>query len=233
MKGLLFLILLAAPLGAVGIGDSYDSVIAEKGKPKSTTTAGTVKVISYDDMVIKFSNDAVVWVRPVQKPPGAPAHAATPSPAAAAEASAPDQNGADSASQEDPAVVRKKIKDAIDKVVLIVNQPVEGVPRTMVATYFPNGWFHPGAARPDFDNADVRRTQETAHYAPYEYVYSNLDPATAFPGNELEFNSALKFFYRDRSVPKKKLSESEMLEINRLYRIIGGGERALKETVAQ
>jgi hypothetical protein len=30
-----------------------------------------------------------------------------------------------------------------------------------------------------------------------------------------------KFFYVDRSVPKKKLTEDEMLEINRLYRIIG------------
>ena len=30
-----------------------------------------------------------------------------------------------------------------------------------------------------------------------------------------------KYFYTDRSVPKKKLTEEEMLEINRLYRIIG------------
>jgi hypothetical protein len=29
-----------------------------------------------------------------------------------------------------------------------------------------------------------------------------------------------KFFYQDRSLPKKKLTEDEMVEINRLYRII-------------
>ena len=30
-----------------------------------------------------------------------------------------------------------------------------------------------------------------------------------------------KIFYQDRSLPKKRLTEEEMLEINRLYRIIG------------
>ena len=30
-----------------------------------------------------------------------------------------------------------------------------------------------------------------------------------------------KYFYTDRSVPKKRLTEAEMLEINKLYRVIG------------
>jgi hypothetical protein len=30
-----------------------------------------------------------------------------------------------------------------------------------------------------------------------------------------------KYFYLDRTLPKKKLTEAEMLEINKLYRVIG------------
>ncbi len=45
--------------------------------------------------------------------------------------------------------------------------------------------------------------------------------------SELEINAMTKFFYTDRSLPKKQLSEPEMLEINRLYRTIGRDEQAL------
>jgi hypothetical protein len=38
-----------------------------------------------------------------------------------------------------------------------------------------------------------------------------------------------KYFITDRSVPKKKLTEAEMLEINRLYRIIGHCNQQLDE----
>jgi hypothetical protein len=48
-----------------------------------------------------------------------------------------------------------------------------------------------------------------------------LNPGLAWVGSDLEFNSMTKFFYTDRSVPKKKLTEREMQEVNRLYRIIG------------
>ena len=36
-----------------------------------------------------------------------------------------------------------------------------------------------------------------------------------------------KFFYTNRSLPKRKLTEAEMIEINELYRIIGKCERAI------
>jgi hypothetical protein len=36
-----------------------------------------------------------------------------------------------------------------------------------------------------------------------------------------------KFFYLDRSIPKKKLTPEEMVEVNRLYRIIGRCEKEL------
>jgi hypothetical protein len=48
-------------------------------------------------------------------------------------------------------------------------------------------------------------------------------------GRDLEFNSMTKFFYVDRSVPKKKLTEEEMIQINKLYRIIGRCERVLNQ----
>jgi hypothetical protein len=56
-----------------------------------------------------------------------------------------------------------------------------------------------------------------------------LNPGVCFLGNELEFNAMTKFFYTDRTLPKKKLTEAEMLEINRLYRIIGTCEQKLAE----
>ena len=42
-----------------------------------------------------------------------------------------------------------------------------------------------------------------------------------------------KIFYIDRSLPKKKLTEAEMVEINRLYRVIGNCERQLQLMGAQ
>ncbi len=117
---------------------------------------------------------------------------------------------------------------AIKEVQRIVNQPVTRLPRNAgmkVAVYKP-GWFHEGAIKPDFNTVDVRKTQETI-YAQNEYVSSDLNPGMAFLGRQLEFNSMTKYFYLDRSLPKKKLSQEEMLEINRLYRIIGRCEQQL------
>jgi hypothetical protein len=96
-----------------------------------------------------------------------------------------------------------------------------------VATYSP-GWFHEGATKPDFNTVDVRATQQL-DYADKQYVSSDLNPGVVFLGSELEFNPMTKYFYTDRTVPKKKLTEAEMLEINRLYRSIGHYEQQLDE----
>ena len=53
----------------------------------------------------------------------------------------------------------------------------------------------------------------------------------AFNGHELEFNLMTKYFYTDRTVPKKKLTEQEMVEVNRLYRIIGHADEELANRV--
>jgi hypothetical protein len=130
--------------------------------------------------------------------------------------------------QAQRAAIEAELKMAIREVQGIVNQPVTQMKRTaemQVSTYKP-GWFHEGAAKPDFNNVDVRTTRDTA-YAKNQYVTSDLNPGVVFLGSELEFNSMTKYFYADYSLPKKKLSEGEMLEVNRLYRVIGRCQQQL------
>lgn len=120
------------------------------------------------------------------------------------------------------AALEQERTNAINGVLKIVNQPVRAYVRTgniSVSTYRP-GWFHEGASRPDFNTVDVRQTQELS-YAKNKFVTSDLNPGIVFLGQDLEFNAMTKYFYTNRTLPKKKLTEAEMLEINRLYRIIG------------
>ena len=127
------------------------------------------------------------------------------------------------------ATLKAQMDAAIMRVQQIVNQPVTELrptPDMQVAKFGPGGWFHPGAIKPNFLTADVRATQEFP-YRQYQYVTSDLNPDVVFLGDELEFNSMTKYFYTNRSVPKKKLTESEMLEINQLYRVIGHYEHRL------
>jgi len=118
--------------------------------------------------------------------------------------------------------LNSQINDAMDQVRKIVNQPIVGYRRQpdMSVSEFSPGWFHPGANTPDFNNVDIRTSQEKI-YDRYEWVSSDLNPGVVFRGPDLEFNANTKYFYTNRSLPKKKLTEAEMVEINRLYRIIG------------
>lgn len=88
------------------------------------------------------------------------------------------------------------------------------------------GWFHPGAAKPDFNTVDIRATQEFP-YSAYDHVTSDLNPTEMFIGAELEFNPMTKYFYTDRTLPKRRLSDTEMVEINGLYRVIGRNQQAV------
>jgi hypothetical protein len=126
------------------------------------------------------------------------------------------------------AALESEMKYAMDQVRAIVNQPLQAVARTSamnVSTYKP-GWFHQGATKPDFNTVDVRATQDT-NYGKHEFVTSDLNAGLVWFGSQVEFNSMTKYFYVDYSVPKKKLTQEEMLEINRLYRIIGRCEQEL------
>lgn len=133
----------------------------------------------------------------------------------------PSDAGNDASVEQQIAAVQSRMDDAVARVKDIVNQPVTHLSRTpdMRVAVFSPGWFHDRAETPDFANVDVRATQEFP-YAEYMYVTSDLNPEEAFIASELEFNSMTKYFYTDRTLPKRRLSEDEMLEINKLYRVI-------------
>jgi hypothetical protein len=152
--------------------------------------------------LVLFATPGVVWAQP---------------------AAAPNQDAA-------VAAINAEMNAAIEKVKVIINQKVGALRRTpgMKVTVYSPGWFHDGASKPDFNHVDVRTTRETP-YAQHPYVSSDLNPEYAFIGSQLEFNSMTKYFYTDRTVPKKKLTEAEMVEVNRLYRIIGACETKLRK----
>ena len=207
----------AAAAAGSDVGDTYEKVLAEKGPPKSQLDAGSVRILSYPDATIKLKDNVVVSVRTVaaaNAPTGAPPPAGPQSPAAKI------------------AELKRQMKAALDKVNLIVNQPVPTVPRTTAtnAAWFANGWFHPGATTPNFGTCDVRKTQETAQYDKFEYVAGPDHPDVAFAARDIEFNSMTKFFYVDRTLPKKRLTEAEMVEINRQYRVIAQCDMQLRLT---
>jgi len=129
----------------------------------------------------------------------------------------------------DRANAKAVMDDATARVQAIVNQPVRQLARTpeMPVSVSSPGWFHAGAMKPDFATVDVRTTQDK-QYEQRPYVTSDLNPDVVFVGSEIEFNPMTKFFYIDRSLPKKRLTEAEMVEINRLYRIIGACEEKLQ-----
>ena len=135
---------------------------------------------------------------------------------------------AEDAPASQPASIAQLDADAAaakQRIMEIVNKPITHLPRTDEAAVFSPGWFHPGADKPDFNTVDVRATQQFI-YDNDNYVTSDLNPTEMFIGRELEFNAMTKYFYADRSLPKAKLSEAEMQEINRLYRVIGRDEQA-------
>jgi hypothetical protein len=119
------------------------------------------------------------------------------------------------------AALQLQLTNAWHQVETIVNQPVQAYrlnPNYSVSIYSP-GWFHPGAITPDFNTVDVRQSQQLTYTSPW--VSSDITPTLRFRGSDLEFNAMTKLFYTDRALPKKKLTEAEMLQINSLYRTIG------------
>jgi len=122
---------------------------------------------------------------------------------------------------EQIAALQLQLTNAWQQVETIVNQPAQAYrydPDYSVSIYSP-GWFHPGAITPDFNTVDVRQSQELTYTSPW--VSSDITPTLMFRGSDLEFNAMTKLFYTNRSLPKKKLTEAEMLQINTLYRTIG------------
>jgi protein disulfide-isomerase len=97
MRTLSYLVfpLAAASVLACTVGETYDQVIKEKGRPTNHLQAGSVQVLSYPDAVIKLNDNVVVSVRRPdaiwtsggvpQAPRPAPALASNSAPAAAPE----------------------------------------------------------------------------------------------------------------------------------------------------
>jgi hypothetical protein len=131
------------------------------------------------------------------------------------------------------ASLQLEMTNAYQRVLQIVNQRVTAYSRTpsLHASVYSPGWFHEGAAKPDFNNVDIRQSQDL-HYANEKFVTSDLNPGIVFLGQDLEFNANTKWFYTNRSLPKHKLTEAQMLEVNRLYRIIGRCETAINQLQA-
>jgi len=203
------------------VGETFDQLVAEKGKPKSQMTAGDLRVVTYPDALIKLRDNVIVSVKPIAAPTPTPVPP-TPLPGAMDPA----------AVAKDPQVVeaRAALQKAIDAVQKIANQPVSSITMTaaMRVGRFAPGWFHEGAVTPDFETVDVRKSQEFI-YDKYDYVTSDVTPGVAFEGKDLEFNSMIKLFYTDRNLPKKRLTEREMVEINRQYRLIAKYRKLLQQ----
>jgi hypothetical protein len=217
----IFAFLAAAAMGSE-IGDSYAKVIADNGEPKSRMEAGSLRLLIYPDFTIKTRDDVVISITAAHHDGSSAPHQSA--------ASGPRVNAPSESSLKDMpvpdqiAALKLTVKKAVDRVTAIVNQPVASIPLTpdLGAGVWTETWFHPGAIRPDFNNVDIRATQDTSNYSKFPYISSNVDhPGVAYKGDDVEFNKMTKFFYQDRSLPKKKLTEDEMVEINRLYRIIG------------
>ncbi|HEX3628035.1 MAG TPA: hypothetical protein VH280_21705 [Verrucomicrobiae bacterium] len=119
------------------------------------------------------------------------------------------------------AALQLQLTNAWHQVEAIVNQPVPTYKRDdsyQISIYSP-GWFHPGAMTPDFNRVDVRKSQEFNYKS--QWVSSDVTPTMMFRGSDLEFNAMTKLFYTNRDLPKKRLTEADMLQINSLYRTIG------------
>lgn len=61
----LFLGAVAPMFAAVGVGDSYDQVIAEKGAPSGKMQAGPTLILRYADQTIKLKDGRVVAVEAI------------------------------------------------------------------------------------------------------------------------------------------------------------------------
>jgi hypothetical protein len=211
---LLAFLIPAAAASALEVGETYENVLTEKGPPSSQVQSGDLRLLSYPGITVKLKDGLVVSIKgvpsvPAPAPTSAPTHPLTP----------PEQIAAD----------KSELAQAIERVKLIVNRPPPSLPIApgMNVGSYGDAWFHPGAIRPDFNNVDVRKSRDLSNYSKFDFVSSNLNPGIAFPGDQVEFNPMTKFFYTDRSLPKLKMTESEMIEINRLYRVIGRCEDEL------
>ena len=114
-------------------------------------------------------------------------------------------------------VTRADLDAAVARIRAIVNQVPPVVTKPDSAESWKSG-FHPGALKPDFDHADLFSTRETL---PGPYMDMEGAPGVFYLSDQCEFNPQTKFFYANRQLPKKKLTDAEYQELVRLYRFVG------------
>ena len=119
---------------------------------------------------------------------------------------------------------RRELEAAMGRVRGIVNQTPPTVPRPPLGAESYHYGFHPGALTPDFAHADLYSTREL-----WKGDYVNMDtaPGVFYRSADCEFNPQTKFFYTNRDVPKKKLTDAEIAEVVRLYRAIAADQLVL------
>src|SRR5450432_4290265 len=66
---------LSPQLFALSMGDSVDQVISERGKPSSRVVAGSIEILNYPDVSIKFRDGAVVDIKSHLDSPNYATHA--------------------------------------------------------------------------------------------------------------------------------------------------------------
>ena len=112
MKKALLVCFLAgtAPAFATALGDTYAQVTAEKGPPIGTMGAGSTRILTYPDAIIKMSGGVVVSVRAPAKPQATPASAPG-APALATEAVAK----ASPTASDGPAVWQSDFRAALEQ----------------------------------------------------------------------------------------------------------------------
>ena len=124
----------------------------------------------------------------------------------------------------EPPATRGDLDAAVARIRAIVNQVPAPVIKPRGAESWTSG-FHPGAIQPDFDHVDLLRERQVLSTQPYMEMQGA--PNVFYRGDDCEFNPQTKFFYTNRELPKKKLSDAEYGELTRLYRFVGKCERDL------
>ena len=110
------------------------------------------------------------------------------------------------------------------KVQAIVNQTPPAVPQPPKGPEIYSYDYHPGATKPDFNNANLLPTRELWKG---DFVHMNSAPDVYYHSADCEFNPQTKYFFTSRNVPKKRLTNAEYQELTRLYRLMGRDEQRL------
>jgi hypothetical protein len=222
LRALAALFLSALPAFATNEGDTYAQVLQENGTPTSILSGGDVKIMVYPTVTIKLRDGIVILIKATPAHPFTAAPPRTlPPPIPKGEFTPPDPK---LSGPEQWAFLNREYAAALKRATEIINQEVPGVPVTAgmkLGDWRDGPWFHPGATTPDFLNVDIRPTQENTNYAAYDYITSDFHKGIAYPADQVAFNPNTKLLYLDRTTPKKKLTEVEMIEVNALFHVMG------------